>query len=92
MTFKEEISIWFFIGICLLFNGVVITGAGLYEWLVSPPATPVVLYHLHANVWWGAILGVVGLVYCIHFRPGKGASPENIPAMQAEAQKRAHAE
>ncbi len=91
MTFKEEISIWFFIGICLLFNGVVILGAGLYEWFIDPPAVPsIVLYHVHANVWWGAILAVVGLIYCLRFRPGKSASPASVPAVQKEARMGAH--
>ncbi|HEU5403617.1 MAG TPA: hypothetical protein VFU86_19840 [Terriglobales bacterium] len=69
MTFKEEISIWFFIGISLLVNGVLITGAGLYEWFIQPPAHPVVLYNLHANAWWGAILLALGIFYCWHFWP-----------------------
>jgi len=24
---------------------------------------------LHANVWWGAVLLVVGLIYCVKFAP-----------------------
>jgi hypothetical protein len=69
MKFKEEISIWFFIGICLLVNGVLISGAGLHEWFVKPPVKPVVLYQFHANVWWGAVLLIVGLIYTVKFRP-----------------------
>lgn len=69
MTFKDEISIWFFIGVCLLVNGVLITGAGVYEWLVRPPEHQVVLYNLHANAWWGALLFILGIVYCWHFWP-----------------------
>lgn len=69
MTFKEEISIWFFIGVCLLVNGVLIAGAGLYEWLVQPSAHPVVLYNLHANAWWGGLLFILGVIYCWHFWP-----------------------
>ncbi len=65
------VSIWFFIGISLLVNGALILAAGIYE-LVSPPAHPsVVLFHLHANVWWGAILLVLGAFYTLHFRPGR---------------------
>jgi hypothetical protein len=30
-----------------------------------------VLFHLHANVWWGAILLVIGLVYCLQFSPAR---------------------
>jgi hypothetical protein len=65
------ISIWFFIGISLLINGALILAAGIYQ-LISPPAEPsIVLYSLHANVWWGALLFVVGGLYCLFFRPGK---------------------
>jgi hypothetical protein len=65
------ISIWFFIGLSLLVNGALILAAGVYE-LVNPPANPnIVLFNLHANVWWGAILFAVGIFYCLHFRPRK---------------------
>jgi hypothetical protein len=63
------ISIWFFIGLSLLVNGALILGAGIYQ-VMHPPENPgVVLFNLHANVWWGAILFVVGLIYCLIFRP-----------------------
>ena len=63
------ISIWFFIGISLTVNGALILAAGLYE-VVAPPAEPgVVLFNLHANVWWGAILLMVGMIYCFRFAP-----------------------
>ena len=60
------ISIWFFIGIALLVNGAFILGAGIWE-LFHPPENPVVLFHLHANVWWGALLVALGLFYSIRF-------------------------
>lgn len=65
---EGEISIWFFIGISLLVNGALITGAGVYQ-IYNPPATPVVLFNLHANVWWGAVLLVLGVAACFHFAP-----------------------
>jgi len=65
------ISIWFFIGISLLINGALILAAGIYQ-LINPPTEPsIVLYNLHANVWWGALLFVVGGLYSLFFRPGK---------------------
>jgi hypothetical protein len=67
------VSIWFFIGISLLVNGVLITAAGVWE-VLHPPENPVVLFHLHANVWWGAILLVIGLGYCLQFAPGRHKS------------------
>jgi hypothetical protein len=61
------VSIWFFIGISLTVNGALILAAGVYQ-LVNPPVNPgVVLFHLHANVWWGAALLVVGCFYCSQF-------------------------
>ena len=65
------LSIWFFIGISLLVNGLLIFGAGMYE-LFHPPAEPVLLYEFHANVWWGGLLTAIGAAYCIYFAPGKG--------------------
>jgi hypothetical protein len=62
------ISIWFFIGLSMLVNGALITGAGVYE-LMSPSEHPVVLYQLHAPIWWGALLFVFGAFYCYHFAP-----------------------
>ncbi len=63
------ISIWFFIGISLAVNGALILAAGIYQ-LVNRPANPgIVLYELHANVWWGAVLLLFGLVYCFKFSP-----------------------
>lgn len=66
------ISIWYFIGISLLVMGGLIFGTGVYQ-LVSPPPIEqrVVLYQVHAPVWWGALLFVAGLFYCVRFRPGK---------------------
>ena len=68
-----SISIWFFIGISLLVNGLLILGAGIYE-LKYPPLKEVVLFHLHAGVWWGAILTIIGAMYCFYYAPGKGRS------------------
>ena len=71
----HSVSIWFFIGISLLVNGALILVAGIGD-LVSPPANPVVLFHLHANVWWGAMLLVLGLVYVLRFSPRRGATKD----------------
>lgn len=63
------VSIWFFIGISLAMNGALILAAGIYQ-LMNPPANPgVVLFQLHAGVWWGATLLIIGLVYCLKFAP-----------------------
>lgn len=66
----DTISIWFFIGISLLVNGLLILGAGIYEALY-PPQNPVVLFQFHANIWWGAALFLAGVVYSFYFAPGR---------------------
>jgi hypothetical protein len=65
-----SVSIWFFIGLSLLVNGALILGTGIYE-LISPPMERVVLYRLHANIWWGLLLLVLGIIYCLHFSPAR---------------------
>jgi hypothetical protein len=65
-----SISIWFFIGVSLLFNGVLILAAGIYQYL-QPPETPTVLFNLHAGIWWGAILTLLGGIYCLLYRPSR---------------------
>jgi hypothetical protein len=64
------ISIWFFIGVLLTAYGVLITATGVFE-LASPPANPPVLFNLHASIWWGALLLVIGLIYFTKFFPRK---------------------
>jgi len=69
---STEISIWFFIGVLLTVYGVMILSYGLWE-LATGNIANVVLARLHAPVWWGAVMLVLGLFYGIRFRPGKEA-------------------
>jgi hypothetical protein len=62
------IPVWFFVGALLLIYGLLIFASGLAE-LSNPPNT--VLAELHAPVWWGALLIVIGAGYVIAFRPKK---------------------
>lgn len=71
MEEKHAIPIWFFIGVELVIYGLLILGAGIYE-LIVPPAHPVVLFKLRAGIWWGGILLLGGVIYCLKFRPRKG--------------------
>jgi hypothetical protein len=69
MSEKHEIiPVWFFVGVLLLVYGVMILISGLAEW-AHPPNT--VLAELHAPVWWGGLLTVLGAIYCAMFRPMK---------------------
>jgi hypothetical protein len=63
-----SLSIWFFIGVSLAVNGAVVFGRGIYE-VVYPPENRVVLYDLHANVWWGALLLILGIFFSLRFSP-----------------------
>ena len=60
------IPVWFFVGLLLAIYGILICASGLSEW--SHPANTV-LSELHTPVWWGAVLAIVGIIYCIAFRP-----------------------
>jgi len=69
MSEKHEIiPVWFFVGVLFLIYGVLILGSGLFEWS-HPPATT--LAELHAPVWWGALLILLGVIYVGMFRPKK---------------------
>jgi hypothetical protein len=71
---EHALPIWFFIGALLALYGVLILGAGAYE-LMFPPTTEVVLSRLHVNLWWGAGMSLLGLIYLIRFWPKPGDLP-----------------
>ena len=60
------LSIWFFIGMLLFSYGVLILGSGILNYNTPPP---VVMPELHADIWWGALLLLMGLGYILKFRP-----------------------
>jgi hypothetical protein len=65
----ERTPIWFFIGLLLAFYGVLIFAVGLFEWSSGRYPLGVQLNQLHAPVWWGALLFLLGLFYLVRFRP-----------------------
>jgi hypothetical protein len=67
---EKQIPIWFFIGATLSVYGLLIFGTGIYH-LVSPPEQPVAMAYLHADIWWGALLTIIGLIYVLKYRPSK---------------------
>ncbi len=69
---EHALPIWFFIGALLTVYGILILGAGFYG-LASPPTNQVVLSRLHINLWWGAGMLLLGLIYLIHFWPRTAA-------------------
>ena len=70
MKSGSHLSIWFFTGLCLGVNGVLIFATGIYE-IMYPPAQKVVLSDLHANVWWGGFLLIMGLIFSLRFSPAQ---------------------
>ncbi len=72
MESEHQVPIWFFIGVVLLVYGVLITGSGIVGWISPPPPEQQVqLFRLHADIWWGSLLTILGLVYSIRFRPSR---------------------
>jgi len=67
---KEPISIWYFVGVLLTIYGVMILGVGLYD-LLAGVRRDTVLAELHAGVWWGGLLVVLGVIYVRSFAPGR---------------------
>jgi len=66
-----NIPIWFFVGVLLTIYGALIGGHGVYAW-VTHERSVVVLPDLHAAVWWGGTLLILGLIYCVKFFPKQG--------------------
>jgi len=69
----KQVPIWFFIGVILAIYGFLICLSGIYG-AIKPPAEEarVALWHLHADIWWGAVLLALGIFYCRKFPPRKG--------------------
>ena len=63
MTEKPMLSIWFFVGLMLTVVGVLVTATGVNY--LFHPQSQTVLGHLNPNLWWGAIMLVVGLAFLI---------------------------
>lgn len=66
---RRIIEVWFYIGAMLTAYGVMLSAAGMYQW-VHPPAT--VLSEEHATFWIGVLLLVIGSVYVVSYWPTRG--------------------
>jgi hypothetical protein len=69
---EQGVPIWFFIGALLAVYGVLILGAGIAG-LFHPPR--VALAELHAGIWWGVLLVLIGGLYVWIYRPRRGQRP-----------------
>jgi hypothetical protein len=54
--------IWYFVGLILLVIGAILLITGIYL-LVSPSETQPVLGELYPNIWWGALMVIIGFVF-----------------------------
>ncbi len=63
-TEKKMRNIWFFVGWILLLIGLVELSAGIYN-LYFPSGENIKLIDLHANIWWGIIIIIAGIVYLL---------------------------
>ncbi|MGA8027086.1 MAG: hypothetical protein WB992_08060 [Bryobacteraceae bacterium] len=63
---QAELPVWLYIGLLLLVYGVLLLGAGLYQ-LSHPPHT--VLFQVHATLWGGVLLFLLGTTYTVVFWP-----------------------
>lgn len=65
---QRHFEVWFYIGVLLGLYGIMLTLAGVYQW-VHPPHT--VLASKHATFWAGCVLLIVGGTYTITSWPAK---------------------
>ncbi len=59
--------IWYFVGLILTIMGGIIFLSGIYN-LMNPPESKVVLAEKHPDIWWGAVMLIVGIIYVIKNR------------------------
>ena len=59
--------IWYFVGLILFIMGLILVITGLIN-LSSVSGTEDVLPALHPEIWWGAVMTIVGLIYILKNR------------------------
>jgi len=62
--------IWYFVGLILFLMGLIIEINGIY-FLFNPAADKKVLSNLHPDIWWGALMIIVGLIFILKNRKVK---------------------
>lgn len=65
-------EVWFYIGALLSVYGVMLTAAGVYQW-IHPPTT--VLAAKHATFWAGIALLLIGGAYAVSYWPFREPRP-----------------
>lgn len=67
---EHGLSIWFFVGIMLAIYGPIVLIANI-PGLSASQNPHVVLEELHAGVWWGIVLALLGALFLYLHWPGK---------------------
>ncbi len=70
---EEGFSIWFFVGIMLAIYGPIVLIANI-PGLSTSQNPHVVLEQLHAGIWWGILLTILGALFLYLHWPGKETS------------------
>jgi energy-converting hydrogenase Eha subunit E len=82
---QRSFQVWFYIGAVLSLYGVMLTAAGVYQWIHIPPT---VLAGTHSTFWAGAFLLLVGGAYTTIYWPHKVSSDsQNSPLRNRLKQK-----
>jgi hypothetical protein len=55
-------SIWYFVGLMLVFVGALVLLAGILDFF-SPPSAPKALADYHPAIWWSMLMLAVGAVF-----------------------------
>jgi hypothetical protein len=71
MDEHKPVPIWFFVGMLLLVYGIIITTEGVYNLFPGHANPDLALQWLHADLWWGIVLTVLGSFYASHYFPSR---------------------
>jgi hypothetical protein len=69
MDKKEQIPIWFFVGVLLLAYGIIITAVGVCFLFIAHANKDLALQYVHADLWWGLVLLALGAFYTLYYAP-----------------------
>ncbi|HXS57452.1 MAG TPA: hypothetical protein VN726_15075 [Hanamia sp.] len=71
MNEEHGLSIWFFVGGMLTIYGVIIFISNIIAFASPIEGPHVVLERLHAGLWWGILLALLGALFLFLHWPGK---------------------
>ena len=69
MDRHEQVPVWLFVGAVLLVYGAIITLTGIYNLFPQHVNPDLAMQWLHADLWWGAALTLLGGFYVVRYCP-----------------------